>query len=100
MPKTGHAARPENFRVATNVASPRRAISQQRRRIDGRLLATRFGGKTVEALRANQFGTIVARESPRIVTRLLSDVVGKIKNVPLDSDSLTTARALGITFGT
>jgi 6-phosphofructokinase 1 len=64
-----------------------------------RLLATRFGGKAVEALHAAQFGTMVALESPRIVLRPLSDVVGKIKNVQLDSDLVTTARALGITFG-
>jgi len=64
-----------------------------------RLLATRFGGKAVEALEENQFGTMVALESPRIITRPLSDVVGKIKNVPIDSDLATTARALGITFG-
>ena len=64
-----------------------------------RLLATRFGGKAVELLQASEFGTMVALEARRIVTRHLCEVVGKIKNVPLDSDLVQTARALGITFG-
>jgi 6-phosphofructokinase 1 len=64
-----------------------------------RLLATRYGGKAVELLRAGQFGTMVACEPPDIVTRQLRDVVGKLKTVPLDSDLVRTARALGMTFG-
>jgi hypothetical protein len=42
---------------------------------------------------------MVALEGQRIVTRQLCEVVGKTKNVPLDSDLVKTARALGITFG-
>jgi 6-phosphofructokinase 1 len=64
-----------------------------------RLLATRYGGKAVELLRSGQFGTMVACEPPDIVTRQLRDVVGRIKTVPLDSDLVRTARALGMTFG-
>ena len=64
-----------------------------------RLLATRFGGKAVDLLQAREFGTMVALEAQRIVTRQLCEVVGKTKNVPLDSDLVKTARALGITFG-
>ena len=64
-----------------------------------RLLATRFGGKAVEALQAGQFGTMVALDGPRLVTRSLDDVVGKIKTVPPDSDLVRTAMALGIAFG-
>src|SRR3989454_10009663 len=64
-----------------------------------RALATRFGGKAVELVRQEQFGTMVAFDPPDIIARQLEDVVGKIKTVPMDSDLLLTARALGVTFG-
>jgi 6-phosphofructokinase 1 len=64
-----------------------------------RVLATRFGGKAVELVRRGEFGTMVASEPPDIVTRRLAEIVGRIKTVPPDSDLLTTARALGVTFG-
>jgi ATP-dependent phosphofructokinase / diphosphate-dependent phosphofructokinase len=64
-----------------------------------RVLATRFGGKAVELVKRGEFGTMVAYDPPDIVARRLEEVVGKTKTVPLDSDLLLTARALGITFG-
>ena len=64
-----------------------------------RVLATRFGAKAIELAKAGQFGTMVALASPDIVARKLEDVVGKTKTVPMDSDLLMAARALGVTFG-
>jgi 6-phosphofructokinase len=64
-----------------------------------RVLATRFGGKAVELLLRGEFGTMVAFAPPDIVARPLDDVVGKTKIVPMDFDLLTTAKALGVTFG-
>jgi phosphofructokinase-like protein len=64
-----------------------------------RLLATRFGGKAVELLRNGSFGTMVALAPPEIVSRDLSEVAGKRKVVPADSDLLNTARRLGVTLG-
>jgi phosphofructokinase-like protein len=64
-----------------------------------RVLATRFGGKAVELIQSGQFGTMVAFAPPDIVARQLEDVVGKTKTVPMDSDLLLTAKALGVTFG-
>jgi 6-phosphofructokinase 1 len=64
-----------------------------------RTLATRFGGKAVELVQQGQYGTMVAFAPPDIVARRLEDVVGKTKTVPMDSDVLRTARALGVTFG-
>ena len=64
-----------------------------------RALATRFGGKAVELVTTGQFGTMVAFDPPDIIARQLEDVVGKTKTVPMDSDLLLTARALGVTFG-
>jgi 6-phosphofructokinase 1 len=64
-----------------------------------RILATRFGGKAVELVRRGEFGTMVAFAPPDIIARQLEDVVGKTKTVPMDFDVLSTARALGVTFG-
>jgi 6-phosphofructokinase 1 len=64
-----------------------------------RVLATRFGGKAVELIRCGHFGVMVASAPPDIVARPLDEVVGRIKTVPLGSDLLLTAKAMGITFG-
>jgi 6-phosphofructokinase 1 len=64
-----------------------------------RTLATRFGGKAVELLMKGQYGKMVANHPPDLVPVPLGDVVGKIKTVPLDSDLVATARALGVSFG-
>jgi ATP-dependent phosphofructokinase / diphosphate-dependent phosphofructokinase len=64
-----------------------------------RTLATRFGGKAVELLMKGQYGKMVANHPPDLVPIPLQEVVGKTKTVPLDSDLLTTARALGVCFG-
>jgi 6-phosphofructokinase 1 len=64
-----------------------------------RVLATRFGGKAVELAIRGEFGTMVASDPPDIVARPLEDIVGKTKTVPMDSDLMRTARALGVTFG-
>lgn len=64
-----------------------------------RVLATRFGGKAVEVLRAGLFGSMVANHPPDIVPIPLGEVVGRIKAVPLDYDLVLTARAIGVSFG-
>ena len=62
-------------------------------------LATRFGGKAVECLRAGQFDVMVASQPPDIVTVPLDTVGGKQRRVPPDYDLIRTARAMGISFG-
>ncbi len=64
-----------------------------------RTLATRFGGKAVELLLKGQFGKMVANHPPDIVPVPLGEVVGRQKLVPLDYDLVSTARALGVSFG-
>jgi ATP-dependent phosphofructokinase / diphosphate-dependent phosphofructokinase len=64
-----------------------------------RTLATRFGGKAVELLRAGNYGKMVANHPPDIVPVPLGEVVGRTKTVPLDYDLLMSARALGVSFG-
>jgi len=64
-----------------------------------RVLATRMGRKAVELLMEGNFGQMVALKSPFIVPVPLSEVVGRMKNVPPDSDLLATARSVGISLG-
>ncbi|HUF23283.1 MAG TPA: ATP-dependent 6-phosphofructokinase [Vicinamibacterales bacterium] len=64
-----------------------------------RVLATRFGTKAVELLMEGHFGQMVALKSPHIVPVPLEKIVGRTKNVPPDSDLLSTARSVGISLG-
>lgn len=64
-----------------------------------RMLATRLGTRAVELLQDGQFGFMVASRPPDIVAVPLEKVVGRTKNVPVDSDVVRTAKALGISIG-
>ncbi|MCL4814729.1 MAG: ATP-dependent 6-phosphofructokinase [Vicinamibacteraceae bacterium] len=64
-----------------------------------RVLATRFGAKAVELMMRGDFGRMVASHPPDVVPVALSEVVGRTKTVPLTSDLIRTARAVGICFG-
>ncbi len=64
-----------------------------------RVLATRFGASAVDLVVRGQFGKMVSSQPPDIVPVSLSEVVGKTKTVPMESDLLKTARSIGISFG-
>jgi ATP-dependent phosphofructokinase / diphosphate-dependent phosphofructokinase len=64
-----------------------------------RLLALRFGAAAVRAIADAAFGVMVGLNGPDITRVSLEDVVGRSKNVPLDSDTIVTARELGISLG-
>jgi 6-phosphofructokinase 1 len=64
-----------------------------------RLLATRFGGAAVEAVAQEQWGCMVALQSPHIVTIPITEALREIKRVDPSHDIMTTARALGVSFG-
>ena len=64
-----------------------------------RMLATRFGATAVELVLNGVFGVMVANRPPSIVPVPLSEVVGKTRTVPLDSDLIKTARSIGVAFG-
>jgi 6-phosphofructokinase 1 len=64
-----------------------------------RLLALRFGAAAVRAVADRAFGTMVGFAPPTIVRVPLQDCIGRVKNVPLDSDTILTARELGISLG-
>ncbi|HEU4828984.1 MAG TPA: ATP-dependent 6-phosphofructokinase [Gemmatimonadales bacterium] len=64
-----------------------------------RLLALRFGSAAVRAIAAGTFDVMVGLNGPTITSVPLEEVVGRPKNVPLDSDVIQTARELGISLG-
>ncbi len=64
-----------------------------------RLLATRFGGAAVEAVEQEKWGSMVALQSPHIVTIPLAEALKEQKKVDPGHDIVRTARATGISFG-
>ena len=64
-----------------------------------RLLALRFGAAAVRLVAERQFGRMVALQPPHIVSVALSEAIATPKRVSLDSDTIATARDLGISFG-
>jgi 6-phosphofructokinase 1 len=64
-----------------------------------RLLGLRFGAAAVRAVADRAFGTMIALSPPTVSRVPLQDVIGRAKNVPADSDTLLTARELGICLG-
>ncbi len=64
-----------------------------------RLLATRFGGAAVRAIAEGRFGSMVALQSPHIVTIPILEALKQPKRVEPHHDIVETARATGISFG-
>lgn len=64
-----------------------------------RLAALRFGAAAVRALDEGHSGVMVSLAFPNVEYVALSEVAGRMKGVPLDSDTLQTARDLGICLG-
>jgi ATP-dependent phosphofructokinase / diphosphate-dependent phosphofructokinase len=64
-----------------------------------RLLALRFGAAAIRIVAERQFGKMVALQPPRIVAIPIAQAIAEPRRVPLDSDTITTARDLGISFG-
>lgn len=64
-----------------------------------RLLTTRLGVAAANFIRDGKFGNMVAIRDNKIVPVPLSEVAGKLKTVPPDSDIVQTARDLGLSMG-
>lgn len=64
-----------------------------------RLSALRFGAAAVRALDEGRSGVMVSLAFPNVAYVALDQVAGRIKNVPLDGDTVQTARDLGICLG-
>jgi 6-phosphofructokinase 1 len=64
-----------------------------------RLLSLRFGAAAVRALSEGCTGCMVALDPPTVRYIPLQEATERMKNVPLDCDTVLTARDLGISFG-
>jgi phosphofructokinase-like protein len=64
-----------------------------------RLLALRFGAAAVRMVEQGKFGHLVAYHPPHMVPVLIEEAIAVMKTVPLDSDTVQTARDLGICLG-
>jgi len=64
-----------------------------------RLISLRFGAAAVRALEGGQSGVMVALDPPTVRYVPLEEATSRMKSVPLDSDTVLTARDLGISFG-
>ncbi len=64
-----------------------------------RLLSLRFGCAAVRALAEGQSGVMVALDPPTVRYVPLEKATHRMKQVPLDSDTVLTARELGICLG-
>ncbi|MGA2624505.1 MAG: ATP-dependent 6-phosphofructokinase [Bacteroidota bacterium] len=64
-----------------------------------RMLATRFGALALEAASHGQFGCMVSLRGRDVVTVRLEDAIKRQRLVPLDSQLILAARAVGTSFG-
>ena len=64
-----------------------------------RLLSLRFGAAAIRCVAAGRFGVMVALQPPVITAIPLAEALAHPKLVPLDSDTILTARDLGICLG-
>lgn len=64
-----------------------------------RVCASRFGAAAVRALAAGHAGVMVALGWQAIELVPLAEVAGRTKSVPVDGDTVATARELGICLG-
>jgi len=64
-----------------------------------RLLSLRFGAAAVRALAEGQSNVMVALDPPTVRYIPLEECTRKLKTVPLDCDTMLTARDLGTSFG-
>ena len=64
-----------------------------------RLLGLRFGAAAVRGLEEGRSGVMVALHPPDVEYVPLADATNRLKTVPITSDTVLTARDLGINFG-
>lgn len=64
-----------------------------------RLLSQRFGAAAVRLVAQKDFGKMVALDWPDMVSVPIAEAISKLKTVPLDSDTIQTARDMGISLG-
>lgn len=66
---------------------------------EDRVFSTQCGAKAAKSILAGEFGVMVAMKNNQMTTIPLTEVAGKLKLVPQDSELVAQARSLGIYFG-
>ncbi|MGM0588250.1 MAG: 6-phosphofructokinase [Bacteroidota bacterium] len=64
-----------------------------------RLISLRFGAAAVRAVEDRDFNKIVVMRQNELVRVPISEIANKMKSVPLEGDTVQTARDIGISFG-
>ena len=64
-----------------------------------RLIATRFGAAAIRLIQQGDFGKMVALDPPKVLAVPLKDAIERMKSVPLECDTIISARQIGICFG-
>lgn len=64
-----------------------------------RLIALRFGAAAVRLIEDRRFNVMVALDPPGVRAVPLEEATRRMKTVPLDGDTVLTARQIGISFG-
>ena len=64
-----------------------------------RVTAQRFGAAAVRVVARGESGVMVALDPPEVLTVPLEQVIASMRTVPLDGDTIQTARDLGICLG-
>jgi len=64
-----------------------------------RILATRFGAAALQAASAGEFGVMTSLRQNDVITVALKDAVGRQRLVPIDSQLVFAARAVGTCLG-
>jgi phosphofructokinase-like protein len=64
-----------------------------------RLIALRFGAAAVRCIAEHHFGVMIALDDSEMRIVSLDDAIHEIKRVPVNSDTVQTARDMGISFG-
>ena len=63
-----------------------------------RVLSTRFGVAAADLVINENYGNMVALVNNKVVAVPLEEIAGKLKAVPTDSEIITTAKMMGISF--
>lgn len=64
-----------------------------------RVLATQFGAYAAELISKDIYGVTVAMDNNMVTHNLLGDIAGVTKFVPPDSQMISVAKSMGISFG-
>ncbi|MEX0894966.1 MAG: 6-phosphofructokinase, partial [Balneolaceae bacterium] len=64
-----------------------------------RLISLRFGAAAIRAVGDKDFNKLVAMQENEIRRIPISAIAGKMKSVPVDGDTIRTAREIGICLG-